>query len=57
MIKGMSVSNKGSKLTLVLGLTLGLIAAVLTFVYLSSADSGSSASGAAAVAGTPRLSS
>jgi Flp pilus assembly protein CpaB len=44
MIKGMTLSNKGSKLTLVLGLTLGLIAAVLTFVYLSGADSGSSGS-------------
>jgi len=37
MIKGMTMSNKGSKLTLILGLSLGLIAAVLTFVYLSSA--------------------
>ena len=42
MIKGMTLSNKGSKLTLILGLTLGLIAAVLTFVYLSGADNGSS---------------
>ncbi len=42
MIKGMTLSNKGSKLTLILGLTLGLIAAVLTFVYLSGSDSSSS---------------
>src|SRR5574341_663186 len=37
MIKGMAMSQKGSKLTLILGLSLGLVAAVLTFVYLSSA--------------------
>ena len=41
-IKGMTMSGKGNKLTLILGLSLGLIAAVLTFVYLSSADSGGS---------------
>ncbi len=42
MIKGMTLTNRGNKLTLIVGLALGLVAAVLTFVYLSGAgDSGS----------------
>src|SRR5713101_5413202 len=42
MIKGMTLANRGSKLTLIMGLTIGLIAAVLTFVYLRSSGGGSS---------------
>ena len=43
MIKGMTLSKGGSRLPLILGLVLGLVAAVLVVVYLSSAksDSGS----------------
>ena len=43
MIKGMTLSKGGSKLPLVLGLILGLVAAVLVVVYLTSAkDQGTS---------------
>src|SRR3990172_5695089 len=47
MIKGMTLPKGGSKLPLVLGLVLGLVAAVLVVVYLSSAkdESGSTSSG------------
>jgi pilus assembly protein CpaB len=45
MIKGMTLSKGGSKLPLILGLILGLVAAVLVVVYLSSAkDEGGSTS-------------
>jgi pilus assembly protein CpaB len=41
MIKGMTLSKGGSRLPLILGLVLGLVAAVLVVVYLSSAKSDS----------------
>jgi len=45
MIKGMTLSKGGSRLPLILGLILGLVAAVLVVVYLTSAkDEGSSTS-------------
>src|SRR2546425_1444454 len=44
MIKGMTLSKGGSRLPLILGLILGLVAAVLVVVYLTSAkDEGGSA--------------
>ncbi len=44
MIKGMTISKGGSRLPLILGLILGLVAAVLVVVYLTSAkDEGGSA--------------
>ena len=45
MIKGMTMSKGGSRLPLILGLILGLVAAVLVVVYLTSAkDEGASTS-------------
>src|SRR5207247_2324684 len=45
MIKGMTLSKGGSRLPLILGLILGLVAAVLVVVYLTSAkDEGGSTS-------------
>src|SRR5438132_3759174 len=45
MIKGMTLSKGGSRLPLILGLILGLVAAVLVVVYLTSAkDEGGSRS-------------
>jgi pilus assembly protein CpaB len=45
MIKGMTMSKGGSRLPLILGLILGLVAAVLVVVYLTSAkDEGTSTS-------------
>ncbi|HLC29134.1 MAG TPA: Flp pilus assembly protein CpaB [Dehalococcoidia bacterium] len=54
MIKGMTLPKGGSKLPLVLGLVLGLVAAVLVVVYLSSAkdETGSTSSGGSG-AGVP----
>lgn len=53
MIKGMTLPKGGNRLPLILGLVLGLVAAVLVVVYLSSAkdDSGSTSSGGGG--GTP----
>src|SRR5205809_6106801 len=47
MIKGMALSKGGSRLPLILGLILGLVAAVLVVVYLTSAkdEGGSTSSG------------
>src|SRR5437867_2429533 len=46
MIKGMTLSKGGSRLPLILGLILGLVAAVLVVVYLTSAkDEGGTTSG------------
>ncbi len=53
MIKGMTVPNRGNKLTLILGLTLGLVAAVLTFVYLSGANDSSSGGAKSSGGDTP----
>lgn len=54
MIKGMTLPKGGSKLPLILGLVLGLVAAVLVVVYLSSAkDESSSTSSGGAGAGVP----
>ncbi len=47
MIKGMTIGNRGNKASLLLGLTLGVVAAVLIAVYLTGAkgDEGGSVSG------------
>ena len=54
MIKGMTLSKGGSRLPLILGLILGLVAAVLVVVYLTSAkDEGGSTSSSSGGGGTP----
>src|SRR5438093_2224391 len=54
MIKGMTLSKGGSRLPLILGLILGLVAAVLVVVYLTSAkDEGGSTRSSSGGEGTP----
>ena len=53
MIKGMTLPKGGNRLPLILGLVLGLVAAVLVVVYLSSAKDDSASSGDGEGAGVP----
>jgi hypothetical protein len=53
MIKGMTLPKGGSKLPLILGLVLGLVAAVLVVVYLSSAKTKPPPPAVAVAAGVP----
>jgi len=53
MIKGMTLSKGGSRLPLILGLVLGLVAAVLVVVYLSSAKDDSATPGGSSGDGVP----
>jgi pilus assembly protein CpaB len=56
MIKGMTLPKGGNRLPLILGLVLGLIAAVLVVVYLSSAkDDSASTGGGGGGAGVPTV--
>ena len=53
MIKGMTLSKGGSRLPLILGLILGLVAAVLVVVYLSSAKDEGGGTGGGSSEGVP----
>ena len=56
MIKGMTLSKGGNRLPLILGLVLGLVAAVLVVVYLSSAkDEATSTGGGGGGGGVPTV--
>src|SRR6266542_2669325 len=53
MIKGMTLSKGGSRLPLILGLILGLVAAVLVVVYLTSAKDEGGSTSSSGVGDTP----
>jgi pilus assembly protein CpaB len=55
MIKGMTMSKGGSRLPLILGLILGLVAAVLVVVYLTSAKDEGSSTGINSEDGVPTV--